>query len=77
VNITFRGSLPTDSVAVTVFEARLMTETELDWELVTYANVPAGFTATSVGAVPTGITATTASVKVFTTETLLLPKFAT
>ena len=55
--IAIDSSVPpgTGIVATTVLVAVLITKTVLAMVLLTYANVPAGLTATSSGAEPTGM----------------------
>ena len=65
-------------VAVTVFVEVSITDT-VPGELVlfvTYAKVPAGFTATPVGPLPTVTVAVTVLLEVSMTETLLEPRLA-
>jgi hypothetical protein len=64
-------------VPVTALVAVLMIDTVFAPAFVTYASVPAWFTATPYGKLPTGIVATTALVVRLTTETLFPELFAT
>ena len=65
------GDAPTGIVAIVVFVAVLITETEFDDSLITYTRCAFGLIAIPVGLVPTGIVVTKALVLVFITETEL------